>query len=457
MHTEFQPVILAGGYGSRLGVLVEEGSGPKALLPVANRPLLSYQLDLLEKAGFLSATVLTRHSTSEPVRTYLEESYQGALQITLESQDDLLGTAQALLNIKTKHRTGSQFVVISGDTIVDPSFLHAMLDQHLREEATVTVALKHKPPTEADMASQRSVRSGDIIGTDPSSKQLLFIASSDDYVDAPMKIKHSLLDQFHSIKFGYNILDAHFYIFSRVAMDLLERQKHIHSIKHEFIPFLLRCQYRPKLATVTGKPAAKPAAHDEFEADHRHTLANSDSQASSSSRLVTDRSSSLPTPGGVRCLIYMLDDNQYCARVNNLASYIESNRDIATGKHFTKPLEPVVRGAFIGSDVSIGGKAQISNDCVIGAGSKIGSKVSINGSVIGKQVQIGDFVKIQGCVIMDHAVIETGSVLSNSVVCSSARVLKSSTITDCSIGPNYHTEAESKHTHESLSTISTAL
>jgi translation initiation factor eIF-2B subunit gamma len=53
LHTEFQPVILAGGYGSRLGVLVEEGSGPKALLPVANRPLLSYQLDLLEKAGFL--------------------------------------------------------------------------------------------------------------------------------------------------------------------------------------------------------------------------------------------------------------------------------------------------------------------------------------------------------------------------------------------------------------------
>jgi hypothetical protein len=52
-HQEFQPVILAGGYGSRLGVLVEESSVPKALLPVANRPLLSYQLDLLEKAGFL--------------------------------------------------------------------------------------------------------------------------------------------------------------------------------------------------------------------------------------------------------------------------------------------------------------------------------------------------------------------------------------------------------------------
>lgn len=51
-HTEFHPIILAGGYGSRLGVLVEDPSIPKALLPVANRPLLSYQLELLEKVGF---------------------------------------------------------------------------------------------------------------------------------------------------------------------------------------------------------------------------------------------------------------------------------------------------------------------------------------------------------------------------------------------------------------------
>lgn len=53
-HTEFQPVILAGGFGGRMGVLVEEQSLPKVLLPIANRPLLSYQLDILEKAGFLS-------------------------------------------------------------------------------------------------------------------------------------------------------------------------------------------------------------------------------------------------------------------------------------------------------------------------------------------------------------------------------------------------------------------
>jgi NDP-sugar pyrophosphorylase family protein len=48
--SEFQVVILAGGFGKHLNPLVEET--PKQLLPVCNRPLLSYQLEMIENAGF---------------------------------------------------------------------------------------------------------------------------------------------------------------------------------------------------------------------------------------------------------------------------------------------------------------------------------------------------------------------------------------------------------------------
>lgn len=47
---EFQPVILAGGRGSRMYPLTEEC--PKALLPVGNMPLIWYPVQLLEKNGF---------------------------------------------------------------------------------------------------------------------------------------------------------------------------------------------------------------------------------------------------------------------------------------------------------------------------------------------------------------------------------------------------------------------
>ena len=47
---EFQAVILAGGRGSRMYPLTEDC--PKALLPVANRPLIWYPVHLLESNGF---------------------------------------------------------------------------------------------------------------------------------------------------------------------------------------------------------------------------------------------------------------------------------------------------------------------------------------------------------------------------------------------------------------------
>jgi hypothetical protein len=50
---EFQVVLLAGGPGSRMSPLSTEI--PKPLLPIANRPMISYQLEFLERAGFSGA------------------------------------------------------------------------------------------------------------------------------------------------------------------------------------------------------------------------------------------------------------------------------------------------------------------------------------------------------------------------------------------------------------------
>ena len=49
-RAEFHAVVLAGGRCARMYPLTEKC--PKALLPVANRPVIDYCLDLLEKAGF---------------------------------------------------------------------------------------------------------------------------------------------------------------------------------------------------------------------------------------------------------------------------------------------------------------------------------------------------------------------------------------------------------------------
>ncbi len=58
---EFQVILLVGGHGSRMYPLTEEMS--KYLLPIANRPLISYQLEFLENAGFRGTTLNNRYMT----------------------------------------------------------------------------------------------------------------------------------------------------------------------------------------------------------------------------------------------------------------------------------------------------------------------------------------------------------------------------------------------------------
>lgn len=54
--SEFTVVIMAGGAGSRLAPLTD--GLPKALLPVANRPLITHVLETFERAGVKGARAL---------------------------------------------------------------------------------------------------------------------------------------------------------------------------------------------------------------------------------------------------------------------------------------------------------------------------------------------------------------------------------------------------------------
>ena len=50
LPAEFQAVLLAGGLGERLYPLTQKSC--KALLPIANEPMIFYPLTWLERAGF---------------------------------------------------------------------------------------------------------------------------------------------------------------------------------------------------------------------------------------------------------------------------------------------------------------------------------------------------------------------------------------------------------------------
>lgn len=107
-----QAVILAAGEGKRVRPLTR--SRPKALLPVANRPIIEYVIDALLKNGIRDIVVVVGYRKEQVIR-FLNDL---DVPVTVVVQNKQLGTAHAL-NCAKSHITGD-FLLLPGDNYIDP-------------------------------------------------------------------------------------------------------------------------------------------------------------------------------------------------------------------------------------------------------------------------------------------------------------------------------------------------
>jgi N-acetyl-alpha-D-muramate 1-phosphate uridylyltransferase len=109
-----QCVILAGGRGTRLGPLTEDR--PKALVEVAGRPFLEYQLELLRRSGVREVVLCVGYLGAEVEQTIGDGSRLGlSVQYSFDGSQPL-GTAGALRNaLPLLHES---FLVTYGDTLL---------------------------------------------------------------------------------------------------------------------------------------------------------------------------------------------------------------------------------------------------------------------------------------------------------------------------------------------------
>lgn len=253
---EFAVVILAGGLGS-VGLYPLAEQRPKALLPIANRPLISYQLELFEAAGFKDVTVLTYEAAAQHITQYVK-AYKGKLKIDLVVIPEELETADALFRLKDK-MPRSDFIVCSGDLIADGRFLPLMADVHRSQDALVTTLIKETPREEAQAGkkpAKEEFGTRDCIALDAAKKRLLFLSnSSAAELESELTIPKQLLRAFPNLTIYNDLMDAHCYFFSRKVWEHMDERrqtrKKLYSIKGELLPSLIRHQYR-----TPEKPAA---------------------------------------------------------------------------------------------------------------------------------------------------------------------------------------------------------
>lgn len=271
-------------------------------------------------------------------------------------------------------------------------------------DAALTVLLKEKAaedPAQASVApgGRKRSKGTDIVGLEASSNRLLLLASTEDHQHS-FKVRRALLLKFPNLVLHTNLLDPHFYIISRWTLDWFEKQasaekKKVSSLRHDFLPALLRAQYGD----------AQNLNVAAFESALTASTASEPSKVPLEVQMASSRSDPADK---IFCQAFLLDAKPLCLRANNMASFMDANRDIATGQKFFKPLEKVGKGNFISETATISPKTQIGTECVVSDSTTIGDRCGVKKSIIGKHCIIGNNVKIANSVLLDHVTVKDG-------------------------------------------------
>lgn len=128
-------VIMAGGFGTRLRPLTN--NLPKPMVPVANKPMMEYTIELLKKEGIEDIiSLLFFHP--EVIENYFGDGTDFGVKMSYIGAADDLGTAGSVKNAMDS--LNETFLVTSGDVMMDFD-LSLAIDFHKDRKALATMVL----------------------------------------------------------------------------------------------------------------------------------------------------------------------------------------------------------------------------------------------------------------------------------------------------------------------------
>jgi len=133
-------MIFAAGEGQRLRPVTEKV--PKALVPVAGRPMIEYPLLWLRHHG-IREIIINLHHLGEQIEAHLGDGAKLGLKINYSREQELLDTGGGLLKAKAFLQDAT-FIVINTDVLIDLP-LADLIDFHRAKKATATLALRPDP------------------------------------------------------------------------------------------------------------------------------------------------------------------------------------------------------------------------------------------------------------------------------------------------------------------------
>ncbi|MBN1634658.1 MAG: NTP transferase domain-containing protein [Ignavibacteria bacterium] len=132
-------MILAAGFGTRLGKLTEDI--PKALVEYKGKLLIEYQIEKLMKCG-VNEIVINTHHQSDKMFGHFEKNDYG-IRITLLKEEKILGTGGGIINAGNILRQNENSIILNTDIETDFNF-RKIIDFHERRNNFVTILIQRR-------------------------------------------------------------------------------------------------------------------------------------------------------------------------------------------------------------------------------------------------------------------------------------------------------------------------
>ncbi|MFW9904355.1 MAG: sugar phosphate nucleotidyltransferase [Candidatus Thorarchaeota archaeon] len=220
---DWSAVVLAGGVGSRLQPLT--ANCPKPLVPVANKPMIDYNLELLKNAGINGKIIIITRYLQEQIREYFSQiEHFDDLEIILPKIDPL-DTADAVRKAANYVDT-EQFIVSMADIVTNLP-LRDFMEFHQKKKGIASITLKDIPYP----------RAFGVIMLNQDSRILLFLEKPH-----PEELGLAVLtfSKKETIHLQSNLVNTGIYAFKHGVLDILDTLHDLMDFGKHVFPYLAR-------------------------------------------------------------------------------------------------------------------------------------------------------------------------------------------------------------------------
>jgi NDP-sugar pyrophosphorylase family protein len=335
-----QALILAGGKGTRLRPLTMHT--PKPIVPIANRPFLLYQLELLKRAD-VRDVILSLSYQPQKIEDKIGDGTDYNVRVSYAVEASPLGTAGAYRNAASL--ISETTVVFNGDVLTDID-MNEVIRSHRERQAAATIVLAPVPnPTAYGL-----------VETDKDGRVRRFLEKP-----KPEEVT-------------CDTINAGIYILEPRVLDYVPEGE----------PFMFEYGVFPKLLE-HNEPF-----YSYIWRGYWRDIGTASSYLQANLDVIAGRVQLLPIQPYERGEKFDATAEIEPPAVVDLSCTLKAGAKIAN--------------SVISRNCYIEDRAQIEN-CVIRAGTRVGAGSSIRDAVIGKGCHIGRSVEIKGAVLGDKSVV----------------------------------------------------